>query len=50
MTSVEHDCAILVEWFRDNVRTLNAKKYHILVSGNKEEELLAREDIVNIHQ
>ena len=35
MEDVEHDCSILVEWFRDNYLTLNADKCHLLVSGFK---------------
>ena len=35
MTNVKHDCSILVEWFCDNFMTLNAEKYHLLVSGHK---------------
>ena len=42
MTNVEHDCAMLVEWFRDNFMTLNAEKCHLLVSGYKEEMMFAK--------
>ena len=35
MEDVEHDCSILVEWFRDNYLTLNADKCHLLVFGFK---------------
>ena len=35
MIDVEHDCSLLVEWFRDNYLTLNADKCHLLVSGHK---------------
>ena len=38
---VEHDCSILVEWFRDNTLTLNADKCHLLVSGFKYEAMYA---------
>ena len=37
MIYVEHDCSLLVEWFRDNYLTLNADKCHFLVSGHKYE-------------
>ena len=42
MTNVEHDCSILVEWFRDNFMTLNAEKCHLLVSGHKNELMFAK--------
>ena len=41
MIDVEHDCTILVEWFRDNFLTLNADKCHLIVSGHKEEAMYA---------
>ena len=41
MEDVEHDCSILVEWFRDNYLTLNADKCHLLVSGFKYEAMYA---------
>ena len=41
MTNVEHDCTLLVEWFRDNFMTLNASKCHLLVSGFKDELMFA---------
>ena len=42
MTDVEHDCSILVEWFRDNYLTLNADKCHLLVTGYKYEAMFAK--------
>ena len=42
MTNVEHDCSILVEWFRDNFMTLNAEKCHLFVSGHKNELMFAK--------
>ena len=39
--NVEHDCSVLVEWFRDNYMTLNAIKCHLLVSGLKDEHICA---------
>lgn len=42
LTNVEHDCAILVEWFVDNFMTLNADKCHLLVSGFKYEVMFAK--------
>ena len=42
ITNVEHNCAILVEWFRDNFTTLNPEKCHLLVSGYKEEMVFAK--------
>ena len=42
MTNVEHDCAILVEWFCDNFMTLNTEKCHLLVSGIKDELMFAK--------
>ena len=42
MTDVEHDCSILVEWFRDNYLTLNADKCHLLVSGYRYEAMFAK--------
>ena len=42
LTNVEHDCAILVEWFVDNFMTLNADKCHLLVSGFKYEAMFAK--------
>ena len=41
MIDVEHDCSLLVEWFRDNYLTLNADKCHLLVSGYKCEAMYA---------
>ena len=41
MIDVEHDCSLLVEWFRDNYLTLNADKCHLLVSGYKNEAMYA---------
>ena len=41
MIDVEHDCSLLVEWFRDNYLTLNADKCHLLVSGHKYEAMYA---------
>ena len=44
MTNVEHDCSILVEWFRDNFMILNAEKRHLVsgVSGHKNELMFAK--------
>ena len=42
MRDVEHDCSILVEWFRDNCLTLNADKYHLRVSGYRYELMSAK--------
>ena len=39
MADIEHDCSILVEWFRDNYLTLNADKCHLIVSGYKYEAM-----------
>ena len=41
VTNLEHDCNLLVEWFRDNYMTLNASKCHLLVSGFKDELMYA---------
>jgi hypothetical protein len=41
ITNLEHDCNLLVEWFRDNYMTLNASKCHLLVSGFKDEAMCA---------
>ena len=41
MTDVEHDCSILVEWFPDNHLTLNADKFHLIVSNYKYELMFA---------
>ena len=41
ISDVEHDCLLLVEWFRDNYMTLNASKCHLLVSGYKDELMFA---------
>ena len=41
MIDVEHDCTLLVEWFRDNHLTLNADKCHLLVTGHKYEAMYA---------
>ena len=41
MIDFEHDCSLLVEWFRDNYLTLNADKCHLLVSGHKYEAMYA---------
>ena len=40
--NVEHDCTLLVDWFRDNYMTLNASKCHLLVSGYKDEFMFAK--------
>lgn len=37
-----HDCAIIVEWFQDKFLALNSEKCHILVSGHKEEVVIAK--------
>ena len=37
ISDVEHDCLLLVEWFRDNYMTLNASKCYLLVSGHKDD-------------
>ena len=42
ISNVEHDCALLVEWFRDNYMTLNAPKCHLLVSGYRYETMFAK--------
>ena len=42
ITNLEHDCNLLVEWFRDNYMTLNASKCHLLVSGFKDEAMCAK--------
>ena len=42
MTNAEHDCSILVEWFRNNFMKLNAEKCHLLVSGHKNELMFAK--------
>ena len=44
MSDVEHDCNILVEWFRINYMTLNVAKCHLLVSGMKDEAMFAKFD------
>ena len=44
MSDVEHDCNILVEWFRINYMTLNAAKCHLIVSGMKDEAMFAKFD------
>ena len=41
MKNIEHDCTLLVEWFRDNYMTLNASKCHLLVSGYRHELMFA---------
>ena len=41
ISDVEHDCLLLVDWFRDNYMTLNASKCHLLVSGYKDELMFA---------
>ena len=41
LIDVEHDCTILVEWFRDNFLTLNADKCHLILSGHIEEAIHA---------
>ena len=41
MIDVEQDCFLLVQWFRDNYLTLNADKFHLLVSGHKYEAMYA---------
>ena len=42
MTSIEHGCTFLVEWFRDDYMTLDASKCHLLVSGYKDELMFAK--------
>ena len=42
ITNVEHDCSLLVEWFRDNYMTLNVPKCHLLVSGFRNEAIFAK--------
>ena len=39
MIVIEHDCTILLEWFRDNFMTLNASKCHLLVSRYKHDAI-----------
>ena len=41
LTYVEHDSLILLEWFHDNLMTLNADKFHLLCSGHKHEHMFA---------
>ena len=41
MIDVEHDCTILVDWFRDDFLTLIADKCHLIISGHKEEAMYA---------
>ena len=41
MIDVEQDCTISVEWFRENFFTLNADKFHIIMSGHKEHAMYA---------
>ena len=41
MMDGERDCSFFVEWFRDNWLNLNADKCHLLVSGNKCDEMYA---------
>ena len=42
MTDIDHDCSILVEWFRDNHLTLNAEKCHLIFSCYKYELMYAK--------
>ena len=39
LTDIEHDSSILLEWFRDNLMTLNVDKCQILFSGHKYEHM-----------
>ena len=41
MIDIEHDCTLLVEWFRNTFTTLNALKCHLLVAGCKDELMFA---------
>ena len=41
LTYVEHDNLILLEWFHDNLMTLNTDKCHLLCSGHKHEHMFA---------
>ena len=39
---LEHDTALAVEWFENNVMKLNQDKYHVLASGHKNENVWAK--------
>ena len=41
ITNFEHDCNLLIEWFRGNCMTPNALGYHLLVSDFKDEVMCA---------
>ena len=41
LINIEHDCTLLVEWFRDNFMTLNASKCHLLIAGYRDEFMFA---------
>ena len=42
MTGIEHGCSILVEWLQVNHLTLNADKFHLIVSSYKHELMYAK--------